>query len=227
MKKEFLEAGKIVSTHGIRGEVKIMPYTDSPELLCEFDRLFYGRNKDELVIERSRPAKNMVIAKIEGVNTVEEAEKLRNTMLYMHRDDLELDENTFFIQDLIGMEVRDADTDFVYGKVTDVLQNGANDVYVIKGNREYLVPAIPDVIISTDIDGELMTIRPLELSDFCRKFVKKSGFQKCAKPYWARALWEEQERQERSTFPAARYVNIPRISTAGWTIRPTAAAWEW
>lgn len=162
MKKEFLEAGKIVSTHGIRGEVKIMPYTDSPELLCEFDRLFYGRNKDELVIERSRPAKNMVIAKIEGVNTVEEAEKLRNTMLYMHRDDLELDENTFFIQDLIGMEVRDADTDFVYGKVTDVLQNGANDVYVIKGNREYLVPAIPDVIISTDIDGELMTIRPLE-----------------------------------------------------------------
>lgn len=162
MKKEFLEAGKIVSTHGIRGEVKIMPYTDSPELLCEFDRLFYGKSKDELIIERSRPAKNMVIAKIEGVSTVEEAEKLRNVMLYMHRDDLELDENTFFIQDLIGMEVRDADSGFVYGKITDVLQNGANDVYVIKGDREYLVPAIPDVIISTDVDGELMTIRPLD-----------------------------------------------------------------
>lgn len=162
MKKEFLEAGKIVSTHGIRGEVKIMPYTDSPELLCEFGRLFYGKSKDELVIERSRPAKNMVIAKIEGVSTVEEAEKLRNVMLYMHRDDLELDENTFFIQDLIGMEVRDADSGFVYGKITDVLQNGANDVYVIKSDREYLVPAIPDVIISTDVDGELMTIRPLD-----------------------------------------------------------------
>lgn len=162
MKKEFLEAGKIVSTHGIRGEVKIMPYTDSPELLCEFDRLFYGKGRDELIIERSRPAKNMVIAKIEGVNTVEEAEKFRNVLLYMHRDDLELDENTYFIQDLIGMEVRDADSGFVYGKITDVLQNGANDVYVIKGDREYLVPAIPDVIISTDIDGELMTIRPLE-----------------------------------------------------------------
>lgn len=162
MKKEFLEAGKIVSTHGIRGEVKIMPYTDSPELLCEFGRLFYGKSKDELVIERSRPAKNMVIAKIEGVSTVEDAEKLRNVMLYMHRDDLELDENTFFIQDLIGMEVRDADSGFVYGKITDVLQNGANDVYVIKSDREYLVPAIPDVIISTDVDGELMTIRPLD-----------------------------------------------------------------
>ncbi len=162
MKKEFLEAGKIVSTHGIRGEVKIMPYTDSPELLCEFDRLFYGKGRDELMIERSRPAKNMVIAKIQGVNTVEEAEKLRNAILYMHRDDLELDENTYFIQDLIGMEVRDADSGFTYGKITDVLQNGANDVYVVKGGREYLVPAIPDVIISTDIDGELMTIRPLD-----------------------------------------------------------------
>lgn len=163
MKKEYLEAGKIVTTHGIKGEVKIMPYTDTPELLCEFERLFLGKNKDEVYIERSRTAKNMVIAKLEGINTVEDAEKLRNKILFMHRDDLELDENTFFIQDLIGMEVKDVDSGFVYGKITDVLQNGANDVYVIKGkDREYLVPAIPDVIISTDIDNDIMTIRPLE-----------------------------------------------------------------
>ena len=162
MKKEYLEAGKIVTTHGIRGEVKIMPYTDTPELLCEFERLFLGKNKDKVYIERSRTAKNMVIAKLEGINTVEDAEKLRSKILFMHRDDLELDENTFFIQDLIGMEVKDADSGFVYGKITDVLQNGANDVYVIKGDREYLVPAIPDVVISTDIESDLMIIRPLE-----------------------------------------------------------------
>jgi len=163
MKKEYLEAGKIVTTHGIKGEVKIMPYTDTPELLCEFERLFLGKNKDEVYIERSRTAKNMVIAKLEGINTVEDAEKLRNKILFMHRDDLELDENTYFIQDLIGIEVKDVDSGFVYGKITDVLQNGANDVYVIKGDdREYLVPAIPDVIISTDIDNDIMTIRPLE-----------------------------------------------------------------
>lgn len=162
MKKEFLEAGKIVTTHGIKGEVKIMPYTDTPELLCEFERLFFGKDKTELYIERSRVSKNMVIAKIDGIDTVEAAEKYRNKLLYMHRDDLELDENTFFIQDLIGMEVKDADTDFVYGKITDVLQNGANDVYVIQGDREYLVPAIPDVVISTDIESDLMIIRPLE-----------------------------------------------------------------
>lgn len=163
MKKEYLEAGKIVTTHGIKGEVKIMPYTDTPELLCEFDRLFYGKNHDEIYIEKSRVFKNMIIAKIEGINTPEEAEKFRNKILYIHRDDLELDENTYFIQDLIGVEVKDADEGTVYGKITDVLQTGANDVYVIKGNgREYLVPAIPDVIILTDIDNDLMLIRPLE-----------------------------------------------------------------
>ena len=163
MKKEYLEAGKIVTTHGIRGEVKIMPYTDSPELLCDFDRLFIGKAKDEIYIERSRVFKNMVIAKLEGYDTPEAAEKLRNKLLYMHRDDLELDEGVYFIQDLIGMEVRDADSGFVYGELTDVMETGANDVYVIKGNgREYLVPAIPQVIISTDVDTAVMTIRPLE-----------------------------------------------------------------
>ena len=163
MKKEFLEAGKIVTTHGIRGEVKIMPYTDTPELLAEFDRLFIGKDRNELIIEHSRVFKNMVIAKIEGVDTPEDAEKLRNKMLFMHRDDLELDDDTYFIQDLIGMEVRDADSGFVYGKIDDVMQTGANDVYVIKGSdREYLVPAIADVIVSTDINSDVMTIRPME-----------------------------------------------------------------
>ena len=163
MKKQYLEAGKIVTTHGIKGEVKIMPYTDYPELLCEFDRLFLGKNHEEINVERSRVFKNMVIAKLEGYDTPEVAEKLRNKILYMHRDDLELDEDTYFIQDLIGIEVSDADSGFVYGKITDVMQTGANDVYVVQGkDREYLVPAIPEVVITTDIDENTMTIRPLE-----------------------------------------------------------------
>lgn len=163
MKKDYLEAGKIVAVHGLRGEVKIMPYTDTPELLAEFDRLFMGKNYDEIVIKHSRVFKNMVIAKIESVDTPEDAAKLRNKILFMHRDDLELDENTYFIQDLIGVEVRDADSGFVYGTIADVMQTGANDVYVIKGaDREYLVPAIGDVVVSTDIDGNIMLIRPLE-----------------------------------------------------------------
>lgn len=163
MKKQYLEAGKIVTTHGIKGEVKIMPYTDYPELLCEFERLFLGKNHEEIIVERSRVSKNMIIAKLEGYDTPEASEKLRNKILYMHRDDLKLDEDTYFIQDLIGIEVSDADSGFVYGKITDVMQTGANDVYVIQGkDREYLVPAIPEVVISTNIDENTMTIRPLE-----------------------------------------------------------------
>lgn len=163
MKKQYLEAGKIVTTHGIRGEVKIMPYTDYPELLCNFDRLFIGKDHREIGVERSRVFKNTVIAKLEGIDTPEAAEKLRNKILYMHRDDLELDEDTYFIQDLIGMEVRDADSGIVYGNIADVMQTGANDVYVIQGgDREYLVPAIADVVISTDMDNDVMTIRPLD-----------------------------------------------------------------
>ena len=163
MKKQYLEAGKIVTTHGIKGEVKIMPYCDSAELLAEFDRLFIGKNHDEIIVERARVQKKMVIAKLEGINTPEEAEKLRNKMLFMHRDDLELDDDTYFIQDLIGMEVKDADSDALYGTIADVMQTGANDVYVVRGEeREYLVPAIADVVISTDLDSNIMTIRPLD-----------------------------------------------------------------
>lgn len=164
MKKEYLEAGKIVNIHGIRGEVKIMPYCDAPELLCEFDRLFIGKSLEEIYIERARVQKNMVICKFEGTDTPEQAEKLRNKMLYMHRDDLELDENTYFIQDLIGMTVKNADTGEVYGTIEDVFQTGANDVYSIKNNnnKSYLIPAIADVVIDTDINSGIMTIRPLE-----------------------------------------------------------------
>lgn len=163
MKKIYLEAGKIVTVHGIKGEVKIMPYCDSAELFCEFDRFFIGKERNEIIVERSRVQKNMVIAKLEGIDSPEAAEKLRNKMLFMHRDDLELDDDTYFIQDLIGMQVKNADTDELYGKITDVMQTGANDVYVIRGEkREYLVPAIPEVVISTDIDENIMTIRPLE-----------------------------------------------------------------
>lgn len=163
MKKEYLEAGKIVTIHGIKGEVKIMPYCDSAELFCEFDRFFLGKNHTEIGVERSRVQKNMVIAKLEGIDTPEEAEKLRNKILFMHRDDLELDDNTYFIQDLIGVEAKDADSGFVYGKIVDVMQTGANDVYVVKGEeKEYLIPAIAEVVVSTDIDSDIMLIRPLE-----------------------------------------------------------------
>lgn len=165
MKKEYLEIGKIVNIHGLRGDVKVMPWCDEPELLCEFDRLFIDKDKKEIFTEDAKVFKNTVIMHFEGCDTPEAAEKLRNKILYMHRDDLELDEGVYFIQDLIGLRVVDADNGKVYGTIKDVSQTGANDVYEVFDsglNKTYWIPAIPDVVIETDIDGEIMKIRPLE-----------------------------------------------------------------
>ena len=105
----------------------------------------------------------MVIAKFEGYDTVEQAQTLRDKVLYISRDDVELEEGTYFIKDLIGLKVVDKDSGKEYGVIKDVFQTGANDVYTIKnGDKEYLIPAIADVVQDTDIEAGIMTITPLK-----------------------------------------------------------------
>ena len=161
--EQLLETGKIVTLHALKGEVKVEPWCDSPELLAEFDELYLdGRWVN---VERARVQKRMVIMKLEGYDTPEEAAKLIGKVLYIDRDQLELDEGTYFIADLIGMKVVDADDpEKVYGTLTQVSETGANDVYHIlfaDGVIRY-IPAIPQVVISTDVENKVMTIRPLE-----------------------------------------------------------------
>ncbi len=165
MKKEYLEIGKIVNVHGLRGDVKVMPWCDEPEFLCEFEMLYLGKEHAEVCIDDARVFKNTVILHLEGCDTVEAAEKLHGKVLYMHRDDVELEEGVYFIQDLIGLEVIDADNGTVYGVLKDVAQTGANDVYEVRDDvckKTYWIPAIPSVILETDVDGGVMKIRPLE-----------------------------------------------------------------
>lgn len=164
MKKQFLEIGKIVNIHGLGGVVKVMPWCDSAEFLCEFETLYRGKEHIPMEIERASVQKNMVLMKFAGVDTPEQANALRNAVLYMDRNDVELEEGTFFIQDLIGMTVQDADTGKVYGKLRDVLQTGANDVYEIEtpDGRTLLAPVIPEVVLSQDFDTDTITIRPLK-----------------------------------------------------------------
>ena len=161
--KEFLETGKIVNIHGLRGDVKILPWSDDAEFICEFDTL-YRKSGDVVEIEHSRVSKNVVVMKIKGVDTVEDAQKMRNHILYMDRNDVELEEGSYFVQDLIGLSVVDADNGTVYGKLTDVSETGANDVYHVETTegKLLLVPAIPEVLVETDIEGETMKIRPLD-----------------------------------------------------------------
>lgn len=161
--KQFLEIGKIVSVFGIKGEVKVQPWCDSGDFLCEFDVL-YRKSGDPVEIEHSRVQKNIVVMKIKGCDTVEDAQKMRNHVLYMDRNDVELEDGSYFVQDLIGLKVVDADSGKTYGEICDVTETGANDVYHIKTDNEkiLLVPAIADVVIDTDIEGGIMQIRPLD-----------------------------------------------------------------
>ncbi len=163
--KQYLETAKIVATHGIRGEVRCQYYCDSAELLCEFEELYLDKNGGNPVeITRAYPHKNVVIMKFEGIDTVEAAQKLVGKTLYMNRDDLELPDGVYYIQDIIGLTVKDIDSGEVYGKISDVYQNGATDVYSIKkeNGAELMFPCIDEVVKKIDLGAGEMLIKPLE-----------------------------------------------------------------
>ena len=164
MKKQYLDSGKIVGTHGIKGEVRIEPWCDSPEFLCAFKKLYLDEKGQTFIEVKSRPHKNITLAKIKGVDTIEEAEKFRGKIVYINRADITLDEGVNFVQDLIGLEVKDAENGTAYGKITDVLRTGANDVYEItdSNNKKYLAPVIDEVVAEINVDGGFVLIRPMK-----------------------------------------------------------------
>ena len=164
MIKEYLEIGKITSTHGIKGEVRVQPWCDSPEFMKKFKTLYFDKKGEKPVSVSCRPNGNMVIMKMQGVDTVEEASKYREKILYMKRSDAKLPEGTWFIQELIDCKVVDADDENIsYGILSDVSETGANDVWhITKDGKEYLIPAIPSEDISTDIVEGIIKIRPLK-----------------------------------------------------------------
>lgn len=161
--KQFLEIAKIVNTQGIRGEVRCQYYCDSAEVLCGFDELYLDKGKTRVSVSRAYPHKNVVVMKIEGIDSIEQAQPLIGKLLYLNRDDAELDEGLYFVQDIIGLTVKDADSGKVYGRITDVYQNGASDVYSIRlpDGGELMFPCIDEVVIETDIERGEMLIRPL------------------------------------------------------------------
>lgn len=163
MKKQFLEIGQIVNTQGLKGEMRVDPWCDSPEFICRFNEL-YLENGDIIKITRSRVQKNVAVIKVEGIDTIEQADTMRRTILYINRNDVNLDDGVFFVQDILGCEVIDEKTRKCYGKVTDVLKTGANDVYQVTDDesKNYLIPVIDDVVISTDIDSGVILIRPMK-----------------------------------------------------------------
>lgn len=164
MIKKHLETGKIVGTHGIRGMVRVQPWSDSGEFLTNFKRFFLSPDgENELKVMKIQPHGGVVLVAFKGIDSVELAESLRGKTLYINRDDIALPEGRYFIDDLIGCGVFDADSGEKYGVISDVSQTGANDVWHIKsGEKEYLLPAIDKVIVKVAPESERLEIRPMK-----------------------------------------------------------------
>jgi 16S rRNA processing protein RimM len=164
MQNKYLEIGNIVGTHGIKGELRVQPWCDSAEMLSEFKTLFFDKGNTPVNILNSRVHKSLVLMQIEGIDTVEKAARLRNKVLFVDRKEINLPHGSYFIQDLIGLEIIDYDNGKKYGELCDVSRTGANDVYHVKmeNNKEQLIPAIPNVIKEIDITNGKILISPLK-----------------------------------------------------------------
>ena len=142
MLKQFLEAGKIVGTHGVKGELRVEPWCDSAEFLAGFKTLYWDCGAAPVRVLSARPHKNLLLMTVEGCSSATEGDLLRGRVLYLDRRDVKLPEGKFFIQDMIGLSVLDADNGRKYGVLTDVMKTGANDVYQVTGEdgKEIFTP---------------------------------------------------------------------------------------
>ena len=162
MKEQYLEVGKVTNVHGLMGEVRVQPWADSPDFLCQFKTLYVDKAHWPIRVERARVHKNMVILKLEGVTDVNGALAMRNAVLYIDRKDANLPEGSFFLADLMDMEVRDTQGK-VLGKIADVLTLPANNVYVVRGGeREIMIPAVDQFVKEVNVDEGYMTITLIE-----------------------------------------------------------------
>ena len=163
MPEQYLEVGKVTSTHGVMGEVRVQPWADSPEFLCQFKTLYVDQAHWPIKVERARVHKNMVILKFEGITDVPSALSMRNAILYIDRADAKLPKGSFFLADLLGLEVWDAQSGQVLGKIADIMNLPANNVYVVRGGeRELLIPAVPQFIAETNVEDGYLRVNMME-----------------------------------------------------------------
>lgn len=156
MKLQFLQAGEIVTTHGVRGEVKVMPWADGPDFLCDFRRVRID-GKD-YAVENCRVQKTCNLVKLHGIDTMEQAQTMRGKILEIYRCDAP--EDLIFAAELIGVDVFCEEN--LIGKVADVLDYPGNKVYVVKGEHEYMIPAVKAFVLSTDLEKNVMQVRLIE-----------------------------------------------------------------
>lgn len=172
--EDLLQVGVITTTHGVRGEVKVFPTTDDSARFKDLKKVLLDTGKETLELEIAgvKFFKNLVILKFKGIDDINEVEKFKKCGLYVAREDaVPLDENEYFIADLIGLKVW-SDEDEELGELTDVLQTGANDVYVVRqeDGEELLLPAIKECVKEVDLkDGKILVHLLKGLRDINKK----------------------------------------------------------
>lgn len=168
-KKRYLECAIVINTHGVRGDVKLESLCDTPAVLAGLKRVFVCRSGEykEIKVLHASVFKSFVLATLEGVSDMDAAMSLKGTTLYAARDDFDLDEGDYFIADLIGLDVIDNVSGKVYGKVTDVINRGASDIYVIRTEQgERMMPAVEEFVKRIDLEkGIFVEVIPGLLSD--------------------------------------------------------------
>lgn len=166
MKQEFFEIGQIVNTFGIKGFVKVNPYTDDVSQFETLKTILVEKNKKVLSfeIEEVKYSKNQILLKLKGIEDINEAEKFRNAIIKIPREKArKLPEGTYFIADLLGMKVYTEDQKLL-GNLEDIYNSGASDIYVVKDElgKQFLLPAINDVIKEIDIENEKIIVHLIE-----------------------------------------------------------------
>ena len=161
MRVEYIPVGQIVNAHGIKGEVKLNPMGFDPEFLVDFDVLYIGGKRTE--VKSARVHKSVVLLTLPGVTDMDAALALKGKDVTIRRDDVEVPEGYYFDEEIEGLTVIDCATEEVIGKVRRVLSYPAHKIYEVKGEREYLIPAVPKVFIeSVDLDGETMRVHMMK-----------------------------------------------------------------
>ena len=158
-KQSFIDAGKIVNTHGVRGEVRVEVWLDSPQMLRRCGRVFLGGEEKKILSAREH--KGFLIAQLEGVEDVNAAQALKNRVVQIARADAKLPRGAYFLQDIIGATVVD-ESGAELGKLTEVMETPAQRVYVVRGETEHLIPAVPAFIMNTDAEAGVITVRLIE-----------------------------------------------------------------
>ena len=159
-KKALIEAGRIVNTHGVQGEVKIEVWLDSPQFLKSFRRLVLDSG-EELKLLGAKTHKGFLIARLEGVEDVNAAMRLKGKTVSVRREDAALPRGAFFLQDIIGARVVDEHGAEI-GILREIMETPAANVYVVRGETEHLIPAVPEFILKTDVDAGIVTVRLIE-----------------------------------------------------------------